>query len=206
MPESWKVFANHPLIWPVPRSANRMMSSSCRCCGGQAGSVVTAGAAALSLVAERWRGRPSCLLPVLRDRRPVVGGVELLHGPLRCRADELVDDRVDVVALRVSSSVGVSGRDGVDDGLLQLLAIHAWLLGSGCLEHYPPAPLRPSCEAPWVSLRVSARRVGACPRGSVQSCVTVPCAWSPTVRPARVVPVQHRSVRSPRSSVSARRH
>ena len=35
-------------------------------------------------------------------------------------------------------------------------------------------------EAPWVPFRVSARRIGVCPRSSVQSCVSVPCAWSTT--------------------------
>src|SRR5699024_1105889 len=48
-------------------------------------------------------------------------------------------------------------------------------------------------EAPWVPFRVSARRIGACPRSSVQSCVTAPCAWSTTVTPAKAVPAQHRS-------------
>lgn len=39
----------------------------------------------------------------------------------------------------------------------------------------------------------------------VLSCVIVRCGWSMSVRPARVVPVQHRSVWLPRSSVSASR-
>src|SRR5699024_8117881 len=43
------------------------------------------------------------------------------------------------------------------------------------------AETRP-CEAPWVPFRVSARRIGVCPRSSVRSCVTVPCAWSTTAR------------------------
>ena len=60
-------------------------------------------------------------------------------------------------------------------------------------------------EASLVSFRVSARRIGVCPRSSVPNCVSVLCVRSRTVRPARVVPVQHRSVRSPRGSVSARR-
>lgn len=60
-------------------------------------------------------------------------------------------------------------------------------------------------EAPWVPFRVSARRIGACPRSSIQGCVTASCAWSKTAKPARVVPAQHRSVRSPLSSGSARR-
>ena len=42
------------------------------------------------------------------------------------------------------------------------------------------------------------------PRSSVQSCVSVPCAWSTTAKPARAAS-QHRSVPSRRSSVSAQR-
>lgn len=86
--------------------------------------------------------------------------------------------------------VGASSGQG-DDGLAVACA-----LGSFAVV----------VEASWVSFRVSARRIGVCPRSSVQSCVTVPCAWSTTAKPAKVGPAQHRSAPSRhRSTLAPRR-
>ncbi|MCG7310178.1 APC family permease, partial [Brachybacterium sp. ACRRE] len=110
-----------------------------------------------------------------------------MRRPSRTIPVSIVVSVVAIMAIYLALQIGVLGvvdwREMLDQDSQAYTSVVSLVLqrtlGAG-IAHVVTAFI----EAPWVPFRVSRRRIGVCPRSSAQSSVTVPCAWSTTVRPA----------------------